>query len=65
MLDDNALDPRNLCGLVFHVKVRFMSPDQVAGSYVNGFGKPELQQWVVNTVSDMFCNCMPVVAQKL
>jgi hypothetical protein len=30
------------CSLVFHEKPRFMGPDEVAASCVNGFRKPEI-----------------------
>jgi hypothetical protein len=42
-----------------------MIPDEVTGSGINGFKKPELQQWVMDIVSDRPCNCMPDVAEKL
>jgi hypothetical protein len=37
----------------------------LAVACVNGFRKPELQQRVVNIVSDWPCKCMPDIAQKL
>jgi hypothetical protein len=39
--------------------------DEVAGSCVKGFRKPELQQWVINIVSDRSCNRVPDIEQKL
>jgi hypothetical protein len=47
------------------VKVRFMVLNEVAGSCVNSFRKPELQWWVDDIVPDRPCNCMPDIAQKL
>jgi hypothetical protein len=67
MLDDNALDPRNQCGLVISWLSGIVVPEEVACCCIEviQLGDPVHEQRVVQVMVNRPCNHLPDIAQQL